>query len=194
MDFCARMDLTALDIIVLIAVGGAAVLGLWRGFVTEVLSLMAWIFVVFALKVAHAPLTELLVGGVGTASGAAVLAFAILAGGTYFGGRMVANAVGRRTRTSVLGPIDRGLGFGFGALKGLVLASLGFLLVVLVYDTLGGGPAGRPQWMVTSQTYPLLNSTSASIADLVDRRRRGEPLFDAARAPDKATASRARPK
>ena len=44
------MGLTALDILVLIVVGGAAVTGLMRSFVTEVLSLMAWIFVVFAIK------------------------------------------------------------------------------------------------------------------------------------------------
>ena len=41
----------------------------------------------------------------------------------------------------MLGPVDRALGFGFGALKGLIFASLLFLLLVLVIDTFGGGPA-----------------------------------------------------
>ncbi len=31
--------------------------------------------------------------------------------------------------------------------------------------------------MTGSTTYPLLNSTSATIADFVDRRRKGEPVF-----------------
>lgn len=171
------MGLTALDIIVLVTVGGAAIVGLARGFVTEVLSLMAWIFVVFALKLFHTPLSAMLVDSVGTAAGAATLAFAAIGGVTWFGGRLVANAIGSRTRTSILGPVDRGLGFGFGALKGLILASLGFLLIVLVIDTLAGGPRKRPQWIVTSRTYPLLNATSASIADFVDRRRKGQPVF-----------------
>ncbi|MHA6722727.1 CvpA family protein [Sphingomonas sp. RS2018] len=171
------MGLTALDIMVLIAVGGAAVLGVMRGFVTEVLSLMAWIFVVFALKLFHTPLTAMMAPSVGTSAGAATLAFVVIGGCTWFGGRLVANAIGSRTRTSVLGPLDRALGFGFGALKGLILASLGFLLMVLVIDTLGGGPTRRPTWIVMSQTYPLLNVTSASIADFVDRRRKGEPMF-----------------
>jgi membrane protein required for colicin V production len=173
------LGLSALDIFVLIAVGGAAIMGLMRGFVTEVLSLMAWIFVVFALKLLHTPLSASLAGTVGTAAGAATLAFAIITGVTWFGGRMVANAIGSRTRTSIIGPIDRALGFGFGALKGLILASLGFLLVVLVIDTVGGGPAKRPGWIRDSRTYPLLNATSASIADFVDRRRKGEPVFGA---------------
>ena len=173
------MALTSLDVIVLLAVAGAALLGLKRGFVTEVLSLFAWVAIVAALKLFHISLSQALTSIVGTVSGAAVLAFAILVGATYIGGKLVANAIGARTRTSVLGPLDRALGFGFGALKGLILASLGFLLVTLVVDTVGGGPARRPLWMTQSRTYPLLNATSAGIADFVDRRRRGLPVFGA---------------
>ena len=171
------MTLTGLDIIVLLAIGGAGVLGFMRGFVTEVLALLAWVLVVLAIKLFHAPLAEMLAGVVGTAQGAAVLAFAMLAGATYFGGRVIANSVGSRTRDSFLGPIDRALGLGFGALKGLILVSIAFLLLVLVFDTMRGGPAKRPEWITSSMTYPLLNATSASIADVVDRRRKGLPVF-----------------
>lgn len=171
------MELTALDIVVLLIVGGAALLGLKRGFVTEVLSLMAWIFVVFAIKLFHTPVSAALLAVIGTSAGAATLAFALIAGIVYFLGRMVANGVGARTRTSILGPVDRALGFGFGAVKGLVLCSLAFLLLVLVIDTIAGGPKRRPEWITGSRTYPLLDSTSAGIADFVYRRRRGEPVF-----------------
>ena len=173
------MNLTGLDIIVLLVIGGAGVLGFLRGFVTEVLALLAWLLVVLALKLFHTPLAGLLSDAVGTAQGGAVLAFAVLAGATYFGGRMVANTIGARTRDSFLGPVDRALGFGFGALKGLVLTSVAFLLVVLVFDTVGGGRAGRPGWITDSTTYPLLDRTSAGIAEFVDKRRRGESVFGA---------------
>ena len=171
------MDLTALDMVVLIGVALAAALGLRRGFVSEVLSLFAWVATVIALKLFHAPLTHILAAIVGTVSGAAVLAFAIVVGITYLGGRLVANALGKRTRTSVLGPVDRALGFGFGAVKGLLLASLAFMLVALVVDTARGGRARRPAWITESRTYPLLDATSAGIADILDRRRRGQPVF-----------------
>lgn len=171
------MALTGLDIIVLLAIGGAGVLGFMRGFVTEVLALLAWVLVVLAIKLFHAPLAEILSGMVGTVQGASVLAFALVAGGTYFSGRLIANSIGSRTRDSFLGPIDRALGLGFGALKGLVLVSICFLLLMLVLDTMSGGPSRRPEWVRTSTTYPLLNATSASIADVVDRRRKGLPVF-----------------
>jgi len=180
------MNLTALDIVVLIAVAGSAVLGLVRGFVTEVLSMFAWVAMVAMLKLFHIPLAAALSPMVGTVGGAAVLAFAIITGVTYIGGRLVANAIGARTRTSILGPVDRALGFGFGALKGLILASLVFLLATLVIDTMSGGPSRRPEWMTKSRTYPLLNATSASIADFVDRRRRGQPVFGVRTPPSKS--------
>ncbi|MBC9031044.1 CvpA family protein [Sphingomonas sp. JC676] len=169
--------MTGLDIIVLIVIGGAAILGFLRGFVTEVLALLAWILVVVALKFFHTPVAQFLSGIVGTTQGGAVLAFAMLGGVTYFAGRLLANDLGSRMRDSFLGPIDRALGLGFGALKGLILASIAFLLLVLVFDTVGGGPSQRPDWITKSVTYPMLDATSAGIADFVDRRRKGEPVF-----------------
>lgn len=171
------MGLSALDIIVLLLVGGSAVWGAMRGFVTEVLSLVAWLFVVSALRILHTPVSAALAAPVGSEAGAAVLAFAIIGGVTYFGGRWVASAIGKRTRTSILGPVDRALGFGFGGFKGLIFASLVFLMIVLVIDTAYGGERQRPDWIVKSRTYPLLKATSAGIAQFVDRRRRGEPVF-----------------
>ncbi|WP_109807478.1 CvpA family protein [Sphingosinithalassobacter portus] len=171
------MSLTALDILVLLAIGASAILGFLRGFVTEVLALLAWVLIVIAIRMFHTPFAEILAPTVGTVQGAAVLSFAIIAGVTYFGGRIIANAVGARTRDSFLGPIDRVLGLGFGALKGLILVSLAFLLLMLVIDTVRGGPAKRPEWVTASTVYPLLNASSAAIADFVDKRRRGEPVF-----------------
>ena len=174
------MGLSAIDVLVLISIGGAAIFGFIRGFVTEVLSLFAWMLIVVALKLFHYPLTQALAPTIGAGSGSAVLAFALIAGLTYFGGRLVARSIGGRVRDSGLGPIDRALGFGFGGLKGLILCSLVFLLLMLVIDTVSGGPSRRPDWIRHSRTYPLLNATSASIAEFVDKRRKGEPVFGSA--------------
>mgnify|MGYP001617451723 CR=1 FL=1 len=171
------MNLTALDMLVIIAVLGSAALGFMRGFVTEVLSLIAWVGVVIALRLFHAPIAAMIAPMVGTVGGSAVLAFAVISGLAYFGGRLIANGVGARTRTSILGPLDRVLGLGFGGVKGLIFVSLAFLLVALMIDTMGGGRAARPEWMTASRTYPILDSTSARIADFVDRRRGGEAMF-----------------
>lgn len=169
--------MTGLDIITLLIIAGAAVLGFLRGFTTEVLAFLAWILVVVAVKFFHGGLTALLAPMIGTEGGAAVLAFALLAGISYFGGRLIANTLGGQMRNSMLGPIDRALGVGFGVAKGLILVSMGFLVLMLVLDTFDGGRAHRPKWITRSVTYPLLDTTSAAIGDFVDRRRKGEPVF-----------------
>lgn len=163
--------MTALDIIVLLLIGGGAAFGFLRGFVTETLSLMAWILAIFAIRLLHEPVTQWLTGPVGTQSGAAVLAFALVFGVTFLAGKFLARALGSRTRKSILGPVDRVLGLGFGALKGLIGATLLFMLASLVYDTIYGIAAERPQWMKASRSYPLLNASGRAISDFVAERR-----------------------
>ncbi|MFM9852644.1 MAG: CvpA family protein [Sphingomonadaceae bacterium] len=164
--------MTALDIFVLLLVGWFGFRGASNGFVTESLSLGAWIVAIAVVKLFHTTVTELLTLPVGTEAGAAVLAFALLFGVTFLVGKMVAKQIGKVSKASVLGSFDRILGLGFGALKGLIGASLIFLFLSLVYDTIYGGKTQRPRWMTASQTYPLLNATSSALVTFVDARRK----------------------
>jgi membrane protein required for colicin V production len=59
-------------------------------------------------------------------------------------------------------------------LKGLIGASLFFLLANLATDMIYGGEAERPEWMTDSRTYPLLNATARAVVDWVETRRKGE--------------------
>lgn len=163
--------MTALDIFVILLLGGAALIGFIRGFTHEVLALLAWVAGIAALKLFHTPLQERLVGPVGTEAGASVMAFALLFLPTYIAVKLFARAVGGKARRSVLGPFDRMLGGGFGMLKGLLGATLFFLLANLATDMVYGGDADRPEWMTSSRTFPLLNATGRAVVDWVEMRR-----------------------
>jgi membrane protein required for colicin V production len=163
--------MTALDVVALVLMGGGAVFGALRGFVHEALSMIAWVLAVMAVTFFHTPVMDALSGPIGSPSGAAVAAVVLLFGGTFIIGRLLARALGRRTRQSVLGPVDRVLGFGFGFVKGLILASLLFLLATLVVDTVRGGPAHRPDWMRKARTYSLMSATSRAMVDYMNQRR-----------------------
>jgi membrane protein required for colicin V production len=163
--------MTTLDIIVLFILAGGAILGGVRGFVSEVLSLLAWGLAIFALKMLHTPVTGLLAPLIGSRGGAAVAAFVAVFGIVWFAGRIAADSIGRRTRSSILGPVDRLLGIGFGALKGLLIATVAYLGINLVYDVWAGKNAQRPEWLRTSRTYPLLSASGRAIIDFVHLRR-----------------------
>ena len=85
--------------------------------------------------------------------------------------KLLARTIGGRTKKSLLGPVDRVLGGGFGMLKGLLAATLFFLFANLATDLVYGPQSARPEWMEKSRTYPLLNASGRAIVDWVETRR-----------------------
>ena len=126
---------------------------------------------ILAIRYLHTELTSFLYGYVGTPSGAAVLAFALLLLIPYAAMKLIASVAGRNMRNSVLGPIDRVLGFCFGAVKGVIIVVMAFSLLVLGYDT-AWGPTGRPVWMTTARTYSFVNAAADAMVQLIDERQR----------------------
>ena len=154
--------MSALDIFVILLLGGGAAIGFVRGFVHEVLSLFAWVVAIAMLKLFHEQLWEGLSPSVGTSSGAAVLAFALLFVPSFFFVKLLARSIGGKTRRSVLGPVDRVLGGGFGMLKGLMGATLFFLLANLATDMVYGPQADRPEWMTAVADLPAARTPAAA--------------------------------
>jgi len=169
--------MTALDVFVFLLLLGGGAIGFVRGFVHEVISLLAWVVAIAMLKLFHSQLWSGIEHSFRTSSAAsAVLAFAILFVPSFLIVKLLARSLGGRTRRhAVLGPFDRALGGGFGAVKGLLGATLFFLLANLATDMVYGPQAERPQWMIKSRTYPLLNASGRAIVDWVEARRHRAP-------------------
>ena len=176
--------MTALDVFVFLLLIGGAAIGFVRGFVHEVISLLAWIVAIAMLKLFH---TQLWNGLTDTRFGsspaaAAVLAFAILFVPSFLAVKLVARSLGGKTRRSpVLGPVDRVLGGGFGLLKGLLGATLFFLLANLATDMVYGPQADRPR-MDDEVAHLSRCSTraGAAIVDWVEARRQQVPQVERA--------------
>jgi membrane protein required for colicin V production len=167
--------LTGFDVIVLLLVGVASARGLWRGFVTETLSLLAWVAAAIVVRLFFEPAQALAAGWTGTEAGGSILAFVGLFFAAFVAFRLVARELGKRTRDSVVGPVDRALGFGFGAAKGIIVASLIFLGVTMFFDLVWGRDEPKPEWLTASRSYPLLKVTSQAIVVWVEERRAAEP-------------------
>ncbi|MGI8704287.1 MAG: CvpA family protein [Sphingomicrobium sp.] len=165
--------MSALDIFVVLLLFGGGAVGFVRGFVHELLSLFAWVAAIAMLTLFHTQLTGGLASAVDGYAAAAVLAFALLFVPTFILVKLMARSIGGRTRRSLLGPVDRVLGGGFGVIKGLLAATLFFLFANLATDLVYGPEAERPEWMTSSRTYPLLNASGLAIVDWVETRRNG---------------------
>ncbi len=162
--------MTGFDIAVLVLVGLGAITGFLRGFVQEILALAAWVIALFAIHQLHTPLAELLRPFIGTPSGSAVLAFALLLLLPYAIVKLLANSFGEASRNSVLGPIDRVLGLGFGAMKGMVIIVVAFSVLMLGFDVTWGF-GGRPQWITQARSYPIISASSERLVRMIAERR-----------------------
>ncbi len=158
------------DIIVLIIVGVAAIGGFMRGLVQEVLSLAAWILSAFAVYYLHSPLTEALRDYYDAEPATPILAFVLLLLIPYAAMKVIANNAGEASRNSILGPIDRLLGFGFGAVKGALIVVFAFSVLVMGFDTVWG-PQGRPDWISQARTYRAADAFSRQLVQLLAQRR-----------------------
>jgi len=159
---------TSLDMMVLVSLAVAGCFGAMRGFVTEIFLLMAWIAGIVAVKMLHGVVTAMLVKPVGSEGGASILAVVLIFGLTFLTIRLIGNRMGRSARGSLLGPFDRLLGLGFGLVKGLLAATLAFLLMSQLYDFMNGRSAPRPEWMTASRTYDLLRASSTALISAVE--------------------------
>jgi membrane protein required for colicin V production len=170
--------MSALVVFVFLLLIGGAAIGFVRGFVHEVISIIAWIVAIAMLKLFHTQLWTGLDNSFHTSpAGGAVLAFALLFVPSFLVVKLLARSLGGRARRhSVLGPFDRTLGAGFGLLKGLLGATLFVLLANLATDMVYGPQAERPHWMTKSATYPLLNASGRGIVDWVQARRGKPPV------------------
>jgi len=75
------------------------------------------------------------------------------------------------TRASVIGPVDRLLGLGFGLAKGVVAAVLLFLLANLSMEIISPG-SPPPLWLKEARSAPVLAILSRALVDFVEEQRR----------------------
>jgi membrane protein required for colicin V production len=115
------MDLGAVDWILLAILGLSVLVGLWRGLVFEVLSLLGWVVAYFAAQwIAPAWAGHLPVGAPGSALNLAA-AFALTFIGVLVAWAIAARLVKMLISASPLSGVDRLLGAVFGLLRGLVV-------------------------------------------------------------------------
>lgn len=157
---------TAFDWIVVALVGLLALRGLMRGFTHEAISLAGWILAIVVVRLFHEQATNWLLPKTGGEATAAIIAFVVLFFGTAFLARLAAGAAGGFAKRSLLGPMDRVLGLGFGALKGLILASAMFLLTQFSTG-LFDAEQEAPEWLTQSRSAPLLSLSANAMVGWV---------------------------
>lgn len=140
------MQLHWLDASFLVVTVVSSIFGLWRGFVREVLSLLAWIAALLISRLYSEPLAPVLGGWVDSPAMQQAFAFAILFIGTLIVGALINNLVAKLIDISGLKLTDRLLGALFGVARGAV--------IVMVFVYFGGSFFADEPWWQESKAIP----------------------------------------
>lgn len=136
----------------------SGVVGFARGATREVTTVIAFVIAaviaVFSLRLT-APLAHHLIATVWLANAAAILAAFVVA---YILLRMVAGALHRGVRQTVLSGVDRALGFAIGLVRALVV--VGAFALILNAAT---PPERMPAWITRAKLYPLANAAGGAL-------------------------------
>lgn len=147
------MTITLLDVILLAVMAISAILAMVRGFTREALSIASWVAAAAATWYFFEPVRAFArehvkfnpVQVVDVASAAAIFIVVLLL--VSFITMKISDAI----LDSRVGPIDRILGFGFGAARGLLLVVVAFMFFTWLVPE-----KGQPEWFRTAQSRVIL--------------------------------------
>ena len=120
--------MSMVDFVILGIIAISALIGVFRGFIKEALSLASWFLAILAGTLFSAQLADLMENLINNASLRRIAAFALLFITVIFTGTLVGNLVSKLTEAAGLKGADRTLGALFGVLRGVIIV----LIIVFV--------------------------------------------------------------
>lgn len=129
----------------------SVLIGLWRGFIGEVLALACWVLAFWVAWMFGPPLAEQFSASISVPSVRILLAYSMCFIGVLIAGALVSYLMRKLVSGSGLSGTDRLLGMVFGLARG---AALVVLLVLLMKFT----PVVRDDWWQTSRLLPTFEN------------------------------------
>jgi membrane protein required for colicin V production len=143
--------MTAFDYAVLTVILASVLLGLWRGVVSEILALAAWVVAFLVARAEAAEVARWLAGQIAEPGMRLAAAYALVFVGVLLVFAIARMLISLMLKAVGLGLLDRLLGAGFGVLRGMVVV----LMAVLVA---GMTPLPRADWWRDAMLAPPLET------------------------------------
>ncbi|MEM1376538.1 MAG: CvpA family protein [Pseudomonadota bacterium] len=155
------MSITILDGIFLALTLISAVLAMVRGFSREVLSIASWLIAAFAALYFYQTLTPMVANYVDNE----IIATLIAAAGIFLIALIIATLVTMRLADMIvdsrIGPLDRSLGFVFGAARGIIVVAVGIWFA----DFFVG--EREIAWIDDAKSKPFLDTVADSLVNML---------------------------
>ena len=159
-----NLPINILDAVIIGAVLLSAIVGLFRGFIREVLSLAAWIGAGWITLTYFPEAREFAAQSIDNELFAGIVAGACLFIGSLIILMIIARLIAKGVeKTKMLGPLDRMLGFLFGALRGVAIVCLAYLFITQLLTE----AETPPDWVAQAQLLPYVEEGAAILEQLI---------------------------
>lgn len=165
-----------IDLVVVVTIVASGWFALYRGFVAETLSIFAWAAAAFA-TLYFAPSAVPLLAGMFSPVVATLAAYIGVFLLVLIPLSFVSFRFAQGVQGSAVGTLDSSMGAVFGAIRGLVLIAMAYLLFTLIVPV-----KQQPSWMADAWTLPLVQDTGDVLLSLVPDR--DSRVFDDNQTPD----------
>jgi membrane protein required for colicin V production len=152
--------MTLIDLAFLAVILVSALIGLARGLIREVLSLVVWLAALGLAWLYHKELAELLTAQIAQPSVRLGVAFVAIVLLVLILGAILGSLLSLGIRKAHLGGLDGALGFGFGAARGALLVAMGVYLASLT-------PMPEESWWTDSRTIGQFQAMADWVLSLV---------------------------
>lgn len=143
--------MTAFDYAVLAVIAASVLLGLWRGLVSEILALAAWVVAFLAARAAGSEVAGWLAGRIAEAGVRLAAAYVLVFVGVLLVFAIARMLVSLMLKAAGLGLLDRVLGAAFGVLRGILAVWMAVLVA-------GMTPLPRADWWRDAVLAPPLET------------------------------------
>ncbi len=157
------------DGVAIAVVGLSAIMALYKGFVNEVLSVVAWVAAIFAALYLHKPTYPFWHKMISNEMLAHIVTFAAVFIGVLSFLMIIAKNLSQKVDSGSLGSVDRSLGFVYGGLRGALIMSLVYMLVT-------GGSQDQedkiPTWLEDAKSVPIMEEGAKVVIGLLPKQMR----------------------
>jgi membrane protein required for colicin V production len=180
------------DIAVAVVILLSGLFALMRGLVYEVLAMAGWVAALLGALWGEPRVRPYVQQHIANTTAAEVVGGVAIFLTILVVSSFITHAISRQVRKSAVSAVDRSLGFAFGLARGILAASLGFIVVHKWADP------DEPAWLTEARTRPLLvfgariiqsivpnhiADISAQAKSVVDQAQSTQEIFDKLAAP-----------
>lgn len=148
--------MTAFDYVVLTVIGLSALVGVWRGLVSEILALVAWVAAFLVARASALEVAAKLSGQIAEPGIRLAVAYVLVLFGVLLVFAIARMLISLLLKAAGLGLLDRSLGAAFGVLRGV----LAVWMVVLVA---GMTPLPKADWWRDAMLAPPLETVVIAV-------------------------------